>query len=216
MLPIARSALWAGLFGLAVSPCVAMAHPHVFVDTGLKIILGSDGFVQGVEVSWGYDALYSMLTFEDMGLDSDYDGFLTDAEIVTLAGFDLNWRPGFEGDLFLEVAGVPVALGAPEGRGVQIEDARIVSTHYRPLVTPVAARELVLRAYDPTFYTAYDLTRDVTVEGACTVIVTPADLDEAYTLVEELLYAMPTSEVEDNFPAVGKAFADTVVIQCTD
>ncbi len=216
MVPRVRTIVFGGLLGLFLSPGVAVAHPHVFVDTGLKVILSADGLVQGVEVSWAYDALYSMLTFEDMGLDADYDGQLTDAEVGTLAGFDLNWIPGFEGDLYLEAAGVPVALGDPEGRGLQIEDARIVSTHYRPLVTPVDARDVVLRAYDPTFYTAYDLTRGVAVEGGCAVEVTPADLDKAYTLVEELLYAMPTSEVEDNFPAVGEAFADTVEIQCTD
>ena len=46
--------------------------------------------------------------------------------------------------------------------------------------------------------------------------MTPADLDEAYTLVEELLYALPASQQEDAFPEVGAAFADTVVLQCTD
>jgi len=204
------------VFALALSPGVATAHPHVFVDTGLKVILSADGLVQGVEVSWAYDALYSMLTFEDRGVDTDYDGVLTDAEVVSLTGFDLKWIDGFEGDLYLELAGATLALGAPEDRGVQIEDARIVSTHYRPLVEPVAAGGMILRAYDPTFYTAYDLTRGVTVDGACAAEITPADLDAAYTLVEELLYAIPTSEVEENFPQVGKAFADTVVIQCTE
>lgn len=216
MLPRVRSAIVCGLLSLSLSPSVAVAHPHVFVDTGLKIILGEDGFVQGVEVSWAYDALYSMLTFEDMGLDSDYDGRLNENEIGFLAGFDLNWIEGFEGDLYLESAGAPIALGAPEGRGVQIEDARIVSTHYRPLTDPVPASGVILRAYDPTFYTAYDLTRGVTVDGGCAVEVTPADLNEAYTLVEELLYATPAADAEDNFPEVGQAFADTVVIQCTE
>jgi ABC-type uncharacterized transport system substrate-binding protein len=195
---------------------VAVAHPHVFIDTGLKVVLSDDGLVQGVEVSWAYDALYSMLTFEDMGLDSDYDGRLNANEIRFLTGFDLNWVDDFQGDLYLETAGAPIALGAPEGRGLQIEDARIVSTHYRPLVQPVAASGVILRAYDPTFYTAYDLTRGVTVEGGCAVEITPANLDEAYTLVEEMLYAMPASDGEDVFPEVGEAFADTVVIQCTE
>ena len=216
MVACSKSALVSGLFGLMVLPSGVAAHPHVFVDTGLTVILNADGFVQGVEVSWAYDALYSMLTFEDMGLDSDYDGLLTDSEIASLTGFDLTWATGFDGDLYLETSGVPIALGAPEGRGVTIEEARIVSTHYRPLVTPVEAQDVTLRAYDPTFYTAYDLTRGVTVQGGCAAQITPADLDKAYTLVDELLYAMPATEAEDSFPEVGAAFADTIVIQCTD
>lgn len=206
----------AGLLSLIVLPLPAMAHPHVFVDTGLRLVLDDEGRLLGVEVSWAYDALYSMLTFEDMGLDADYDGQLTDAETAFLSGFDLNWNDGFEGDLYVEAAGQTVFLEAPEDRGVLIEEARIVSTHYRPLSEPIRAEGLIVRAYDPTFYTAYDLTRGVTVAGTCAVDVTPADLDTAYTLVEKMLYAMPASAGEDVFPEVGKAFADTVVVQCTD
>ena len=204
-----------GLLALMLSCGSAAAHPHVFIDTGLKVVLTDDGRVAGIEVSWAYDQLYSMLTFEDMGLDSDYDGQLKENEVAFLTGFDLNWVEGFEGDLYLEVGGQPIALGAPQGRGLVIEDARIVSTHFRPLAEPVKASGLVLRAYDPTFYTAYDLTRGVSVDDGCVAQVTPADLDKAYTLVEEMLYAMPANAAEDNFPEVGAAFADTVVIQCT-
>ncbi|MCE8008430.1 DUF1007 family protein [Aestuariivita sp.] len=204
----------AGLTCLMLWPVAGAAHPHVFVDTGIKLVLDDQGQLAGVEVSWAYDALYSMLTFEDMGLDNDYDGRLNSAELGFLNGFDLNWVEGFEGDLHLEAAGVPIALGAPEGRGVTVEDARIVSTHYRPLVNPTEADGLILRAYDPTFYTAYDLTRGVTAGEGCRAEVTPADLDAAYTLVEEMLYAMPAADAEESFPEVGAAFADTVVIRC--
>lgn len=213
MLRRLRQAALCGLF--AVAPSLGAAHPHVFVDTGLRLVVDEAGLVTGIEVSWAYDALYSMLTFEDMGLDRDYDGQLTAGELRHLDGFDLKWIEGFEGDVYLETVAGPVALGRPEGRGVAVEEARIVSLHYRPLAQPVAAHGLVLRAYDPTFYTAYDLVRGVDVGAECAADVTPADLDAAYTLVEELLYAIPASAVEEAFPEVGKAFADTVVIRCT-
>lgn len=213
--PRFRSVLTCGLLAVIAAPGVVSAHPHVFVDTGLKVVLDAQGRVQGVEVSWAYDALYSLLIFEDLGLDQDYDGQLNETEIAVLTGFDLNWVEGFEGDLYLETSGSAVSLGAPEGRGIAVEDARIVSTHYRPLAEPLEAERLILRAYDPTFYTAYDLTRGVTVEGTCAADVTPADLDAAYTLVEEMLYAMPAAPGEDVFPEVGEAFADTVLITCT-
>ncbi len=204
-----------GLAAWVLGAGAVAAHPHIFVDTGLKVVLNDDGQVSGIEVSWTYDALYTMLTFEDMGLDDDYDGRLTPQEIGFLDGFDLNWAEGFEGDLYVEIAGQPVALGPPEGRGVRVrQDARITSTHYRPRHTPVDPNGLILRAYDPTFYTAYDLTGGVRVKRPCKAAVTPAGLDEAYTLVEELLYAMPANSAEDAFPEVGAAFADTVVIQC--
>jgi len=207
--------LKAALLALVLIPTSAVSHPHVFVDTGLKVIVGTDGRVEGVEVSWAYDALYSLLVFEELGLDQDYDGTLTDVEIASLSGFDLKWVAEYKGDLYLEAGGVAVELAAPVDRGVVIEDARIVSTHYRALTAPLSPNGLILRAYDPTFYTAYELTRGVSVDANCAVDVTSADLDAAYTLVEEMLYVMPARPGEDVFPEVGEAFADTVVIECT-
>ena len=73
----------------------------------------------------------------------------------------------------------------------------------------------MVKAYDPTFYTAYSLVGEIAVDGPCEAQVQPADLDAAYTLGEELLYATPAAQVEESYPEVGEAFADTVTISCT-
>jgi len=195
------------LFGQAAS-----THPHVFVDTKLKIVVSSDGMLEGVEVHWTYDEFYSLLLMADLGLDADGDGDLTDAELARLDGFDLQWIEGFEGDSYVARNGKPVALGKPAGRGVSVRGGRITSAHFRAAKGPASG--VVLKAYDPTFYTAYDLIGPVAVEGPCTATIQPADLDAAYTLVEELLYATPTSQVEDSYPEVGESFADTVTLSC--
>ena len=41
-----------------------------------------------------------------------------------------------------------------------------------------------------------------------------ADLDAAYTRLEELLYATPEAEATDYYPEVGESFADTVMLLC--
>jgi len=48
------------------------------------------------------------------------------------------------------------------------------------------------------------------------LLITPANLDAAYTLVEELLYGRPATGdgADDYFPEVGEAFADTIEITC--
>ena len=209
---LARSACLALVAGLG--PVAAAAHPHIFIQTALTLVVDDQGRATGVEVRWAYDELYTMLTFEDMQLDSDYDGRLTEDELKFLDGFDLQWVEGFEGDLYLTRGETPVRLGPPEGRGVKVTDGQIVTTHFRPLADPAPAEGLVLKAFDPTFYTAYDLSGGVTVTGGCVAEVTPADLDRAYDLVEQMLYAMPADQAEDAFPEVGEAFADTVVIRC--
>ena len=188
------------------------AHPHVFVDTKLKVVVSTDGTFEGVEVHWTYDDFYSLLLLTDLGLDNDGYGQLTQAELRRLDGFDLQWVKGFEGDSYATRGGAPVKLGKPEGRGVSVDAGRITTVHFRPASGP--AQGLVLKAYDPTFYTAYDLTGPVDVQGPCSATIQPADLDAAYTLVEELLYATPAADVEDSYPEVGEAFADTVTVTC--
>ncbi|MBV7408904.1 DUF1007 family protein [Maritimibacter sp. DP1N21-5] len=198
---------------IALPATMVAAHPHVFVDTKLRVVVGDDGVFQGVEVQWTYDDFYSLLLLTDYGLDNDGDGRLTENELRRLDGFDLQWIAGFEGDSYALRNGKTVKLGKPQGRGTSVEAGRITTVHFRP--AKATADGLVLKAYDPTFYTAYDLIGPVAVEGPCNAAIQPADLDAAYTLVEELLYATPSAEVEDAYPEVGEAFADTVTLSCS-
>ena len=188
------------------------AHPHVFVDISMTLRTNDAGQVTEVEVTWAYDELYSLLILEDMGLDPDADGVLTEAELQTVKGFDLNWIEGFQGDLYaVGPSGDVLVLGAPVGTQTVLENGMLVSGHVRRFVEPVSA--LTLRAYDPTFYTAYDLQGRVTAPEGCTVGIEAADLDKAYTLVEEALYKNPPKN-DDEYPEVGEAFADVVRVEC--
>ena len=199
------------LAGAALAAPGLRAHPHVFVETGLTLVADDQGRLVGVEVSWRYDDFYSLLLLEDMGLDADGDGALTPEELARLDGFDLNWIEGYLGDLYLTVAETDVALGRPEARGTEVVEGRIVTRHFRAFA-PVAGR-ITVKAYDPTFYTAYDLNGGVTVPEGCALSVQPADLDRAYTMVEEALYGRPAL-ADDEFPEVGEAFADVIEVTC--
>ena len=198
---------------VALLPGFAGAHPHVFIDTVLRVVVDEAGNLEGVEVTWTYDDFYSLLLLSDLGLDNDGDGRLRDDELARLDGFDMNWIEGYQGDTHASRGGAAVTLGPPQGRGVTVERGLLTSTHFRAASGP--ADGLVVKAYDPTFYTAYSLVGAVRVEGTCGARVRPADLAAAYSLVEELLYATPASEAEESYPEVGEAFADTVTVSCT-
>jgi ABC-type uncharacterized transport system substrate-binding protein len=197
---------------LLALPGMAPAHPHVFVDTGLRLIISDDGTLDGIEVSWTYDDFYSLLLFADLGLDPDGDSNLTPDEVRRLDGFDLQWIDGFEGDAYVLRDDVPVTLGAPQSRGVSVKDGLITTTHFRSVGVP--ADGLVIKAYDPTFYTAYTLVGDVAVDGPCTAEAVKADIDAAYAKAEELLYGGSYDPESDEYPEVGEAFADTVSVSC--
>jgi ABC-type uncharacterized transport system substrate-binding protein len=201
----------------ALAPLPAAAHPHVFIGTGFTLVLDDRNRVTAIRVSWAYDELYSLLVIEDRGLDTDLDGVLTPEETATLNGFDMAWIEGFPGDTYAAADGAPLTLGPPSDYTTTVEDGRIVTTHTRTVAEAPDAARVTVKAYDPTFYTAYEVSRGVTVEGGtgCTAELVPADLDAAYTLLEELLYGPRSTEwSEDDFPEVGEAFADEVRLTC--
>ncbi len=208
-----------GLAALTSVICVtrAASHPHVFVDTDLAVEVDEDGLVHAVMVTWTYDAFETLLVLDEWGMVAAYDTGLSVADAEALTGYDLLRFEGVGGDLYLARATsegeTAIALNAPEGRGVSLTDGRLTTTHRRALVTPTPAAGVVIRSYDPTFYTNYTLYQIAPVPG-CIAEVTPPNLDAAYSLVDELLYAMPQPEAEENYPKVGKAFSDTLRLRC--
>ena len=204
---------------LAATLCLpagdALAHPHIFITTALELQVDAEGQLTGVVVTWDYDEMYSMLLLDELQLDPDYDGILTDAELDSLEGYDLNWMEGFAGDLYLTAPdGSEVALGGPESLGVSFDDQTYASRHLRPLTPALAAAGLIVKAYDPGFYTAYDLGGGVTVTGntACTARIIPPEIDESYkNLAAELAELPPEAK---GYPQVGETFAETVRISC--
>lgn len=192
-------------------PPVAAAHPHIFVDTGIKVLVDGQGRLEAVEVTWIYDDFYSMLIMEDRGLDDDYDGALTAAELDALEGFDMNWVEGFAGDLHLRRDGEALTLGPPEPLATEVENGRIVTRHRRPVAGP--ADGVVIQAYDPTYYTAYELD-GVTATGDCRAEVEPVDRSAALDEVAQIIRDMNDDLVEVQFPEVGERFADTIRLTC--
>ncbi|MEO1680296.1 MAG: DUF1007 family protein [Pseudomonadota bacterium] len=202
-------------------PVQATAHPHIFVDAGLTLIHDSKGRVTDIEVRLHYDELFSLLLLEDMGLDPDYDGVLTADENETIVGFDLYWPEGFEGDVYIEAGGAPVPLGPPEAGDARLEESgQLYGAHRRKLARPVDPSEgVVIKVYDPTFYTAYSIVvADVQSTAGCGVPVFTPDLDEAYGQLAEALAELG-AEVGDpwemiDFPPVGDRFAEEVRLDC--
>jgi ABC-type uncharacterized transport system substrate-binding protein len=81
-----------------------------------------------------------------------------------------------------------------------------------------ASVTVAVQVFDPFYYVAYEISREIVVTGGngCTAELKKADLNAAYSLVDELLYGRPASEVgpDEAFPEVGQAFSDTVFVTC--
>lgn len=205
----------AALIATTLPTTVAQAHPHIFVSVEVAVTYENNR-PTAIELAWIYDEYFSLLLLTDLGLDLDADMILTADEKQTLANSVTAWPADFKGDLEVKQNGTLVPLQDRINHTMVFSDGIIKEVHTRPLTAQDAP--LSIRVYDPYYYVAYQLVGSVTITGRddCETLITPANLDAAYTLVEELLYGRPASEVGDGdyFPEVGEAFADRIDVTC--
>lgn len=208
---------------LAVLGCClagpVLAHPHVWIEAGIEVILNERNEATGVRISWTYDDLYSLYVVGDMGLDPDWDGILTPEEEARLAGFDMKWDPGFPGDTYALLGGAELALSRPVEWTAGYAGGKITSTHLREFAAPVPVGEepLILQVYDPGYYVAYSIPADPVMTGGagCLARTFVPDLDEAQeALMAALAEYTPDVDLEAEFPAVGANFAEEVRVTC--
>jgi ABC-type uncharacterized transport system substrate-binding protein len=201
-----------GALALCAAPRPAQAHPHVFVEVALSFEADAQGRFTGVEVTWRYDALYTLLVLADRGMDLDADLRLTEEERDALKGFDLEeWPEGFNGALFVEDAAGLHALAPPVALDVRLEGDQLVTRHHRALVSPATA-PLSVRPYDPSYYAALTLMAAPDLPEGCAARIIPPDSDVA----QEKLDTLNSRGDEGVFEEVslGIYFAETVEISC--
>ena len=155
-----------------------------------------------------------------MQLDQDFDGILTPEEEAQLVGFDMNWDEGYSGDLKATMSGQELRVSRPEDFTASYANGRITSTHLRSVESApiMTSGELVLRPYDETFYTAYEVTKPATVTGseACLISKVEPDIDAKLAEMQvQLLELDANSNPEDaGLPNLGAQLATEIRITC--
>ena len=203
---------------MAATP--ALAHPHVFIDTQLEVIFDDQHLATGVRITWIYDEYFSLVIAEEHKIDPDYDGTATEAEAKALAGFDMTWEAGYPGDTYALMGAAELALSGPKDWTASYTDGKITTTHLRMFDTPVkvTATPLQVQVYDPTLYTGYYIVGKPVLTGAadgCEISVFLPDRAAADEILQAAIDKLPTSmDVENEFPAVGKAYAEEVRVTC--
>ncbi|WP_299565871.1 DUF1007 family protein [uncultured Sulfitobacter sp.] len=195
------------------------AHPHIFINTGLKVLIDEQNRLTHVEVTWEYDDLYSLLVTEDLGIDADYNGVLTAEDKARLTGFDMQWIEGYNGDLVAALNGARLDLSGPSAPTATLDDGRVITTHVRAVNgAPVMDGTLSLRPYDGSYYTAYDVERPVTVEGrtGCDILQEMPDMDGALAMTKAELSQIPEDIdlADEGYGDIGARFATDVRITC--
>ena len=207
-----------GLIGLLLSVALggpASAHPHVFIDGQFGFKFDTDGKLSAIQVTWAYDAFSTLQLMEALDLDKDRDGALDDADRARIVTVQTTWPEGFEGDTYLEQDGDRLQLWEPVEQSAWMTDTQIHVSFDLPLVEAIDPQgDIVLRAYDPTYYFAYTVVglEDGLREG-CRAEIIPFKQDKATAAILVQLSQLSQEETPED-GNVGRGFADEIRLTC--
>jgi len=153
-----RARALAALFLLAAGLTLAdrgAAHPHVFVDHSLVILLDRDELV-GIELSWVYDELTSSMLLQTF--DTNRDRTLSPVETATLGQKYLDTLRQESYFVDVRVDGKPWKIRGARDLRARVDGDRLVLAFTLPLGVRLQATGTVeIRVDDPTYFVAFAL-----------------------------------------------------------
>jgi ABC-type uncharacterized transport system substrate-binding protein len=162
----------------------ASAHPHVFAEARLDVVLNADHqSVKALRHLWRFDDLFSSTVL--MEFDKNSDLKLDDAELKDVS--DTIFASLAEYDYFqlVTVDGKDVKMKAPAHLMANFDNDQLIILFESEPETPIKlSGKIDFGVYDPTFYTAIDFTEDANMKvddmpANCTSKVIRPDPDTA-------------------------------------
>jgi ABC-type uncharacterized transport system substrate-binding protein len=195
----------------------AAAHPHVFAEARLDVILSPDHqSVKALRHLWRFDDLFSSTVM--MEFDKNSDLKLDDKELKDVADTVHASLAEFNYFQLVTVNGKDVPMTPPPHLMANFDNDQLIILFESEPKQPIKlAGKIDFGVYDPTFYTAIDFTEDsnITVEGLpsnCTSKVIRPDPDEAIKENQKTL-----TEAFFNDPTgtdMSKIFATKLELNC--
>lgn len=184
-----RAAISIGL--LALSSTLAHAHPHVFAQARLEVVISDTGDVEELRHIWRFDELFSstvLLEFDaNANLKLEADELLAVGDVVKDSLADFNFYTSLSRD------GKDIAIDPPDRINVDFQDQQILMFFsVSPTDKMPLTGTLSFGAYDPTMYAALDFLSDddLVVDGAissCRRNIVRPDPDEVLTQNQQSL-----------------------------
>ena len=210
-------ALWAFFVVSLGLSMPASAHPHVWLDMKVGVIMTADGKLQALHIHWTFDEFYSAFAMD--GIKKDADGRYPQKVLDDLA--QVNMTNLKEVDYFTEISanGKKLALGTPfdAESSWDYKKSQLDLTFTLPLETPQAS-PVQFRIYDPTYYISIEYpqkgrgTEFLTGNRkGCRISVETPDVQTTWLNLPESAFTGDSATVGQGF---GAHFASTATITC--
>jgi ABC-type uncharacterized transport system substrate-binding protein len=210
------SAVCCLLTALAGSPVSADAHPHVFAQARLELVIAPDRTVQALRHVWRFDDFFSSTVL--VQFDRNKDLKLEKSELATVAKTVHDSLADFNYFQLVTQNGKDVAMQAPDHLIADFKDNQLLILFESHPKKPLKlGGKIDFGVYDPTFYTAIDFEKDsdLVVEGLpsdCTRTVIRPDPDQAIAQNQKTLTDAFFSDPTD----LSRIFATKLELNCKE
>lgn len=195
----------------------AEAHPHVFAEARLEVVVSADGTVKKLRHLWRFDDLFSSTVLVEF--DKDGDLKLDAEELKDVSNTIFKSLAEYNYFQMVTQNGKDVAMAAPKELIADFQDQRLIIMFEDAPKAPLRlAGKTAFGVYDPTFYTAIDFVDDAKLEvkplpQGCVRSVVRPDPDQALAQNQSTL-----TDAFFNDPAgtnMSKIFATRLELDCT-
>jgi ABC-type uncharacterized transport system substrate-binding protein len=138
--------------GAGVAP--AGAHPHVFVDHTITVIVGAGG-LEGLHFAWTFDEMFSSMVV--LTFDTDKDKRLSAAEVKAVEQKHFASLKDFNFFVHLRVNDKPVPITAFKDFEAKLVNGQVVYAFTIPVKAAEGTLEVAVE--DPTYYSAFALNQ---------------------------------------------------------
>ncbi|MEM6679850.1 MAG: DUF1007 family protein [Pseudomonadota bacterium] len=196
----------------------ATAHPHVFVDGQLDVVVSAGERFEAVSVTLHYGPFETLYLLSENGITLDPDQGLSAAHQEALVRQLGVWPDEFEGFAHLSLAGERQRLGRPEALVVFLEDGNLRLRYRRRLEEPaaMAGRAAEIAFYEATYFYELRMVNEAEIIGAagtCAAETVPFSPSNELLALQTSLFDIPPDETPD-IDHVGAFFADRVRLSC--
>jgi ABC-type uncharacterized transport system substrate-binding protein len=161
----------------------AAAHPHVFAEAKMTLMLAANGTVEKIQHHWVFDDLFSSTVIVEF--DKNEDLLLDAGELKEVQSTIVDSIGDYNYFQTISNNGTDVKMARPPNLTASMDGTTLVIAFdsYPEKILPLHGK-VSFGIYDPTFYTAIDFVEDADISAGalpagCTAKVVRPDPEEA-------------------------------------
>ena len=185
-----KTLITAGCIAIA-SASAAWAHPHVFAEARLEVIVNDKGGVDQLRHVWRFDELFSSTVMLDF--DANADLKLAEDELAEVGAVIKDSLADYNYFTFVTKDGREISVTPPDVIHADFQDGQLLLFFaVKPSENMSLTGDMSFGTYDPTMYTALEFfnDEDMVIKGnadACTRKVVRPDADEIIAQNQDML-----------------------------